>query len=147
MAVRKVITSRQWIAAHNLVVEGMTGYRALTKAGFGNQYARHLGKALDKSWGLREAIRQTREGTSWAMNPRPQRRRRYDHKRVVDAIRNHALVEPLPVPSGEDFADLRRRTTFCPFCERDVVTREEVDTSGMHWKRRVCPQGHTLGYV
>jgi hypothetical protein len=133
MAKRKVVTHRQRLAAR-LLLEGMSGVRALRQAGFGRSYSRNLGRALKRSWGLRQALREEKKDMGWYPSLRPKRRKRYDHRRVVAAINRYALPEEPDLPPGlapappsvrEEFKKMEQRLHpppaplhTCPLCGR-----------------------------
>lgn len=136
MAVRHVITDRQRLAANLVVAQGMSGTKALRQAGFGRSYSRNLGRALKRSWGLRQAFREQSEQLQW--NPRFQKQRihRYDKRRTAAAITDWALVEepatPKPAsglpppPSGEPH-EIDRRLHGPPVrCELCGLIVDEV---------------------
>jgi hypothetical protein len=84
MACRRVVTARQMTAARLMVLEGMSAYRALCRAGYASSTARVFGRLLRGSWGLREAIRLTQEQEGRYLVARPVRRRnKYDRRSVA----------------------------------------------------------------
>jgi hypothetical protein len=123
---RRVITDRQRRAAR-LLLSGWSGVRALQKAGFGRSYSRNLSRALNSSWGLREALREEALALDWQPSVRA-RRRRYDHRRVVRAIRESALCDEADVMPSLITADtfrkssrsLENRARVCRICNREA---------------------------
>jgi hypothetical protein len=142
MAQRKIVTDRQHRAAR-LLLEGWSGVKALRAAGYGKSYSRKLGEALRKSWGLREALRLERETLGWAPRVRNQRRHRYDHKRVVDAIGKYATESDGIGPASQrpkrelDRLEDRVRRKACAACGRPTKPKDLfVDPSGRFY---ICP--------
>ena len=84
MACRRVVTARQMTAARLMVLEGMSAYRALCRAGYASSTARVFGRLLRGSWGLREAIRLTQEQERRYLVAHPIRKRdRYDRRSLA----------------------------------------------------------------
>ena len=91
MACRRVVTARQMTAARLMVLEGMSAYRALCRAGYASSTARVFGRLLRGSWGQREAMRLTLEQEGRYLVARPLRRRsRYDRRSV--SLNAHRFV-------------------------------------------------------
>lgn len=131
MAKRKIVSARQRNAAR-LLLRGFSGVRALREAGYGRSYSRNLGRALRRSWGLRQALREEAQAMGgWRARLRPERKR-YDHRRVARSVQKWALYEEYDAPPGfaipevrREFADLEKRlklsatrTQSCQLCRR-----------------------------
>jgi hypothetical protein len=94
MACRRVVTARQMTAARLMVVEGMSAYRALCRAGYASSTARVFGRLLRGSWGLREAIRLTQEQEGRCLVARPVRKRnRYDRRPLALNVRQYVAAD------------------------------------------------------
>jgi hypothetical protein len=149
VAIRRVVTVRQRSAAR-LLLSGYSGVRALRAAGFGKSYARNLGRALARSWGLRQALREEAEVLGWQPRLRRERRHTYDKRRAARAITKIALPSegetsrrtvtvPGAVPEG--FAELRTRSgravSRCGNCGR-ATDELYADPSGWSQICRWC---------
>ena len=119
MATRRIVTTRQRVAAR-LLLSGYSGVRALREAGFGRSYARNLGRALERSWGLREALREESEAQGWYPRLRRERRHTYDKRRTARAVLQIALLPEADRPSkaippppnvSKEFSGLRDRVS------------------------------------
>ena len=132
MAKRRVVTIRQRKAAR-LLLSGYSGVKALREAGFGRSYARNLGRALARSWGLREAIREEDESQGWNPRLRRERKHTYDKRRTAHAILQIALPPeadspsksiPLPPTLRKEFRELQQRVNRpsqqCASCGRQT---------------------------
>ncbi len=94
MACRRVVTAKHIAVARLLVLDGMSGYRALRQVGYSHWSSRNFGLVLRHCWGLREAIRLEQERHGKYLMPRPARRRRdrYSRRAVGNAV--HQYVAP-----------------------------------------------------
>jgi hypothetical protein len=100
MACRRVVTARQMTTARLMVVEGMSAYRALCKAGYARSTARMFGMLLRGSWGLREAIRLTLEQTGKFLVARPVRKRKYDRRPLALNVHQYVASYLQAVPTN-----------------------------------------------
>ena len=111
MACRRVVTARQMTAARLMVLEGMSAYRALCRAGYASSTARVFGRLLRGSWGLREAIRLTQAQEGRYLVARPLRKRnRYDRRSV--ALNAHMFVSA-DIQAYPTNSPLRRQHANC----------------------------------
>jgi hypothetical protein len=82
------------MAARLIVLEGMSSYRALCRAGYASSTARVFGRLLRGAWGLREAIRLIQEQEQRYLVPRPARRRtRYDRRPLALNVRQYVTAD------------------------------------------------------
>jgi len=149
MAKRRIVTIRQRRAAR-LLLCGYSGVCALREAGFGKSYARNLGRALDRSWGLREALREESEAQGWNPRLRRERRHTYDKRRTARAIMQIALLPEAGRPSkaiqpphtlSKEIRELRERVNrppqLCANCGQE--TKELfLDRTGSVYLCRPC---------
>jgi hypothetical protein len=91
MGTRSWVTSKQRHAA-KLLLDGMSGYRALLEAGYSRWTARKVGFLLRNSWGLRQAIVEEQAARNQRMRPAP-KRKKYDRRPTALLVENYCFPE------------------------------------------------------
>src|SRR5215831_6915173 len=114
MACRRIVTARQMKAAHLMVVEGLSAYRALCQVGYARSTARNFGKLLRGSWGLREALRLTLAESGRFLVSRPARRRKKHDRRPLALNVNQYVATDMQALRRNTFLDkLHAETKRC----------------------------------
>jgi hypothetical protein len=88
---KRVIGAKHLRAAQLIVLDGYSGYRALVKSGFSPWTARNFSRLLRECWALRAAIEMVQNETKIYLDPAKVRRRRYQRKPVVEAVRKYVF--------------------------------------------------------
>ena len=88
---RRVIGAKHLRAAQLIVLEGWSGYRALVESGFSPWTARNFSRLLGECWALRAAIEMVQNETKTYLDPAKVRRRRYQRKPIVEAVRKYVF--------------------------------------------------------
>jgi len=91
MGTRSWVSAKQRLAA-KLLLDGMSGYRALIEAGYSRWTARKVGYLLRHSWGLRQAIVEEQKARDLRLRPSP-KRKRYDRRPTALLVENYCFPE------------------------------------------------------
>ena len=143
MACRRIVTARQMKAAHLMVVERLSAYRALCQVGYAKSTARNFGKLLRGSWGLREALRLTLAESGRYLVSRPVRgRKKYDRRPLALNV-NQYVATDMQALHGNTFlhrlhAETRRCTDIAQGRPR-VPTRCSICRGPLEGQDRWCP--------
>src|SRR5262249_52623226 len=92
------VSTRSWVSAKQrlaakLLLDGVSGYKALREAGFSHWSARKPAEVMRRSWGLRQAILEEQQARNLLhLRPAP-KRRRYDRRPTALAIQNYVFPE------------------------------------------------------
>src|SRR5690348_10233058 len=91
------VPTRSWVSAKQrhaakLLLDGMSGYRALLEAGYSRWTARKVGYLLRRSWGLRQAILEEQQARDLHLRPAP-KRKKYDRRATALTIQSTVFPE------------------------------------------------------
>jgi hypothetical protein len=136
MACRRVVTVRQMRAAHLMVVEGLSAYRALCQVGYARSTARNFGKLLRGSWGLREALRLALAESGRYLVSRPMRRRKKHDRRPLALNVNQYVGTDLQALHGNTF--LHRLHAETKRCNDIAQEQPRIPTRCSFTRFRCC---------
>jgi hypothetical protein len=160
------VSTRSWISAKQrhaakLLLDGMSGYRALMEAGYSRWTARKPAYLLRRSWGLRQALVEEQQARNQRLRPAP-KRRKYDRRPTALAIQSYCfpengtsfsnvpihrlyddtqrfqrLTDGLPAKQAQKPPAFMADMTHCPECGRSISRRQLfLGPSGNY----VCPR-------